>query len=141
MRRGEYFRFLAGHYRRVQPCKTYKSRRAGVVGTQLLHRQRAERALGKSLPRKAVVHHLDGSRSADGPIVICPSQAYHGLLHVRMRVREHGGDPNTDRICVYCHDVKPITAFVKFTARPNVWHCLECSNRLAKARKARRITS
>ena len=43
----------------------------------------AEKALGKTLPPKAVVHHANGSRDS-GPLVICEDIAYHHLLHQRM---------------------------------------------------------
>ena len=48
----------------------------------------AEKALGKPLPRKAVVHHMN-EKPADNftpfNLVICPNQAYHLLLHKRAR--------------------------------------------------------
>ena len=47
----------------------------------------AERALGKPLPKGAVVHHVDGQQWNNEPsnLVICPDQAYHMLLHRRMK--------------------------------------------------------
>lgn len=54
-----------------------------------LHRLRAERALGKPLPGKVVVHHADGSKHPNAQLVICQDQAYHMLLHARMRARRH----------------------------------------------------
>lgn len=76
-----------------------------------VHRLRAERALGKPLPPKAEVHHADGTRDDDGPLVICEDRAYHMLLHVRLRVRRLGGDPNTDKWCPRCESIKPRTEF------------------------------
>ena len=45
----------------------------------------AEKALGKSLPVGAEVHHVDLDRSNDNPsnLVICQNRAYHKLLHKR----------------------------------------------------------
>jgi hypothetical protein len=47
----------------------------------------AEKALGKPLPKGAVVHHVDLDKANNDPknLVVCPSQAYHLLLHKRMR--------------------------------------------------------
>ena len=46
------------------------------------HRLAAEKVLGHPLPEKAIVHHHYGSPST---LVICPDQAYHLLLHRRMK--------------------------------------------------------
>ena len=53
----------------------------------LEHVRVAEKALGKPLPKGAVVHHVDENRSNNDPsnLVICPSHSYHALLHKRMR--------------------------------------------------------
>jgi hypothetical protein len=82
-----------------------------TIGDKRIHRVRAELALGKPIPNGAHVHHADGSKSADAPLVICQDGAYHRLLHVRMRVVRAGGDPNTQRICGHCGRVKSIDDF------------------------------
>jgi len=102
----------------------------------LVHRTRAEQVLGKPLPPSAQVHHADGKRGDDSALVICQDQAYHFLLHVRMRVKAAGGDPNTDRICYTCKAVKPIAAFVK-RSKP-IWYCKDCKNAQSRAEDARR---
>jgi hypothetical protein len=47
----------------------------------------AEKALGKSLPKGAVVHHINGIPYDNRPenLVICPSKEYHALIHKRMK--------------------------------------------------------
>ena len=51
------------------------------------HKIIAEKALGKSLPEGAMVHHFDGNRQNNhySNLVICPNSAYHHLLHTRAR--------------------------------------------------------
>jgi HNH endonuclease len=50
----------------------------------------AEKALGKPLPKGAVVHHMDrdgtnNNTKSPWNLVICPNQGYHMLLHARAR--------------------------------------------------------
>ncbi len=54
----------------------------------------AEKALGKPLPKGAVVHHTGKVHENEGPfkLVVCPSQSYHMLLHKRMRELGCGED-------------------------------------------------
>lgn len=54
---------------------------------KMLHVLVAEKALGKSLPKGAVVHHVDRNRqnNTSTNLVVCPNQAYHLFLHKRMR--------------------------------------------------------
>jgi len=122
-------RYVGGH----GPTKSYRH-----LDGKRVHVLRAERALSKPLPPKAVVHHADGSKRDDAPLVICQDQAYHALLHVRMRVKAAGGDPDTDAICGHCHAVKLRSAFN--SDRTNVLHgtyrwCRECNNAAQRLRR------
>jgi hypothetical protein len=133
VRCGEFYRFLHGHHARLRPAKSYRWK-----GRKYQHRLRAEKALGHPLPDKSVVHHLDGSRMVDAPLVICPDQKYHFLLHVRMRVKAAGGNPDSDRICHLCRGVKPIVEFIQKKVNTNQWQCLECNRARCREYKRRR---
>lgn len=63
----------------------------------------AEKSLGKKLPEKAEIHHLDGNPSNNESInlVICPSHSYHMLLHRRTRALKACGYVDWER-CRYC---------------------------------------
>lgn len=68
----------------------------------------AEAALGRPLPTGAVVHHANGDDRDDRPtnLVICPSQAYHVLLHQRQRALEQCGHAGW----LKCHHCKQYDA-------------------------------
>lgn len=72
-------------------------------GWRLEHVVVAERALGKRLPPKAVVHHADGDKTNNDPgnLVICQDRAYHNLLEKRIRAYRAVGKADW-RMCQYC---------------------------------------
>jgi len=62
-----------------------------------------ENVLGKSLPEKAVIHHANEIKDDNilSNLVICPDEAYHQLLHKRIRAFAACGDYDK-RKCQYC---------------------------------------
>jgi len=123
-------RFRPGHYSRTKTPKRYR-----WDGEARAHRVRAERALGKPLPRGVQVHHAKGIHDNDH-LVICQDAAYHKLLHARMRIVAAGGNPNTEKICGKCRQVKPRTAFpIKRAAVDGLYtRCIDCSRTERQAR-------
>lgn len=67
------------------------------------HRLVVERALGKFLPKRHPVHHVDLVRSnnENSNLVACEDQAYHALLHVRADALAACGNPDALR-CRRC---------------------------------------
>lgn len=63
----------------------------------------ASRALGRPVPAKHPIHHVDddGTNNTPGNLVLCEDQGYHLLLHRRMRALLACGDPSALR-CTYC---------------------------------------
>lgn len=96
-----------------------------------VHRLRAELALGKPLPPRAVVHHADGSLRPDAPLVICQNQAYHRLLHARMRVVRAGGNPNTEAFCGRCRRILSRNDFYRPSSQ-----CRTCTRIIVRKRMA-----
>ena len=94
---------------------------------QRLHRLRAERALGKPLPVGAIVHHADGSKSDESPLVICQDQAYHMLLHARMRIIKAGGNPDTEAMCSACQRPVSLESFWRRKSGKRIAICKPCS--------------
>lgn len=116
--KGEFNRFLPKHCkgklhprwrggRRKRPsgyiqvqCHEHPRATDGYIFEHILI---AERALGKYLPPKAEIHHINEKKSDNRSenLVICQDTAYHILLHQRMRAYMATGDPN-QRKCPFC---------------------------------------
>lgn len=65
----------------------YMAYKGGPLRGKREHVVIAELALGKSLPKGAIVHHVDTIRANNTPtnLVVCQDQAYHSLLHMRAK--------------------------------------------------------
>lgn len=66
----------------------------------------AEKALGRFLPQNAVVHHINEKKddNRNNNLVVCQDEAYHQLLHRRMRALRECGNANWLR-CRLCHQL------------------------------------
>jgi hypothetical protein len=103
------------------------------------HRVLAEKALGKSLPINAVVHHFNGEKCG-GQLVICQNQAYHALLHARQRAYEATGDANKKR-CPYCHTYDDKENMVSYPSKPERFVHVLCVNNANKVRRGNNDSS
>jgi hypothetical protein len=113
-------KFIHGHHIRMQGnpkwkgginfCHGYKhiknrthpaAYKGGYIPEQRII---VEKILGKILPAKAVLHHVNGDRldNRNCNLIICESQNYHNLLHQRERALKYFGSVNA-RKCTVCH--------------------------------------
>lgn len=115
---------------KVHKIAAYRANSEG----RLVHQALAEKALGKPLPKGAEVHHIDENKLNNDPsnLVICPSKAYHLLLHARQRVLNAGGNPNTDKICYDCKQLKLLDAFNLDRKSGRQGACRACSAKRMK---------
>ena len=67
------------------------------------HILEAEMAMGKRLPAGAIVHHwnCDGTNNKHENLLVCPDQAYHKLIHMRMDAYDACGNPDAVK-CWIC---------------------------------------
>jgi hypothetical protein len=98
------------HYRRmsVYGDSSITNRRSNGDGKGYrsgLHNIIAESILGKALPKGAIVHHINHDPSDNNPsnLIICQSQAYHLLLHIRERALLKTGNANWIK-CKLCNN-------------------------------------
>lgn len=98
LRSGRYIK--KGYVMIRRPIVNWSARKGGYMRE---HMAIAERALGKRLPPKAHVHHVDEnpSNNANSNLVICQSSGYHKLLHWRRRALLEGGNVHAKR-CDFC---------------------------------------
>ena len=100
----------------------------------------AERVLGRRLTKGVVVHHWDrnGKNNENGNLLICPSQAYHMLIHARQRAFEECGNANW-RKCPYCKkwdDPLKMVSYQKRKPENRVYRHAQCQRDAINNRRA-----
>jgi hypothetical protein len=110
----------------------------GPAERKLAHRAVVDRALGRELPRKHPVHHVDENKTnnAHCNLVVCENEAYHQLLHDRARTVRAGGRPSVERLCATCGILKPLADFGRRPRGGYRGPCRECERAAWRRRHA-----
>src|SRR5574343_611255 len=87
----------------------------------------AEKALGKYLPLRAVVHHVDGNglNNENNNLVVCENTQYHWLLHMRARAYYACGNANWKK-CTKCHSYSPIDNLIASRKKKGGYYHKNC---------------
>lgn len=99
----------------------------------------AEKALGKTLPKDAIVHHVNenGKDNRNENLVICVDRAYHNFLHLRMRAIDATGDPDS-RQCTHCRkwdEQSNMSLTKKRNGTTTVFYHKKCAAEIVKKNK------
>jgi hypothetical protein len=92
----------------------------------------AEKALGKSLPAKAVIHHHTSEQ-----LVVCQDASYHKLLHQRTRAYKACGHAHWLK-CPYCKKYDDLSNMYVHPTKLAAYH-RDCHNRYAKTLYVKRF--
>ena len=133
--KGKSKRFIFNHHTRVRGNRLhYKTRES-----KRIHRLIVEEALGKPIPKGAVVHHVDGNirNNSNDNLVLCESHSYHGFIQHRTKAFYACGYANWK----WCHFCKtwddPKNMYNHPMINSMAWH-RECLNRYRKNKFIRR---
>lgn len=101
------------------------------------HVLKAEKALGKRMPKGVVIHHFDEnpSNNDNDNLVICPDRRYHALLHTRTNALKACGYANWEK-CTYCKQYSPPEQ-IRIDTSGSKFH-LACDNKCSKEYYQRR---
>lgn len=116
--------------------------RATKKGYVLQHVLVVERVLGKYLPVKAAVHHVNGDPGDNRPqnLVVCEDNIFHKFLHLRQKALEACGHPHWRR-CGFCKKWDdPKNLRVRLRQTPHHPACNAADSR-ERARKKREVVA
>ena len=150
--KGEPIKFIFNHhlFRENHPkwtggkCKTGKyiskisDSGKGYRGRMREHIEIVEKVMGKALPKKAVIHHVDENceNNKNNNLVVCENQKYHFLLHTRTKALKSCGNVNWVK-CKYCKKYDDPRHNMNTTNGGSPYH-RECQNNLRRGKRGKK---
>jgi hypothetical protein len=100
------------HYQQLFRPGHSNANNSGCVYEHIL---KAEKALGKPLPKGVEIHHVDENRrnNVNSNLVVCQDRAYHKLLHARARLIRLGCIPGKEYPCCVCKRILPLENYLR----------------------------
>lgn len=136
-------------------CDGYKRKDNGYVMVKMTNHHRAQRnfvrehiliiekVIGKRIPVKSVVHHVDGNglNNQNDNLVLCQNKSYHNFLHRRLDALRASENKNY-RKCIYCRsydDLNNLKNYPNKKGYPNYFH-IQCARDYSNMARKRRIS-
>lgn len=102
----------------------------------------AEKVLGKHLPEKAVVHHVNGNTldNRNENLVICENRPYHQLLHRRKKAYDACGHANWKQCWICDQYDDPINLVKRIKKDHDTYAHQMCERKYSNERYAKKLT-
>ena len=130
--KGKPIRFICGHNSYGENNHNWKGMTTYSIEN---YRLLVEKIIGKSLPIKAEIHHLNGKRydNKNQNLIVCENRSYHMVLHYREKAFKTCGHAHW-RKCKHCQKYDlPENLYIY------MWHVhhRSCENKYQKERRTR----
>lgn len=99
-----------------------------------------ERHLGRYLVPPEEIHHKNEIKSDNRieNLYLCQDKAEHRRMHARLRIEKLGGNPDTQKICYVCRELKSKSEFSPTRSRGKLQPGSACKPCAAAIQRQRR---